>query len=309
LKRGGILSRAPIYRCFKAIFAAIRAIRVLSYVRLIATEAHMDLGRSHGFSLIGCVAGFIFGLSAMSPAQAGMLIRLSRTNLHTGQVDSHIELLGDDRGFLMRQVDEDDQHIGSLYTGGRFFELDYSKRTYDIVDPQMIREAKATPVPAATLREKLLAEIPPERRAATEQLFWAPPGGPIDWQHRDIQIHPEVQRRRVLGHDCRCYGVLVDGKREREFCVMQIEENGDLAHFMRLSRDASTLVVNLYTTLEMPWMVEAGRREWSHVYDVSGFPLVSRSYEDGEPDEEFRVLSIEQQELPSDVFEVPKGFR
>ena len=252
-------------------------------------------------------AGAFCGLSLISAAaMSGTIIEIERFN-DQGELDSTVTIAIQDGKLRMDQIDEEQQRSGLIYDGSRVIDMEISEGTYVLFDPATLLKAKQTRDPQATLREELLAEVPPRRRGAAKRPVSAPPRWLASKQK--VSIQPTTRVSRQAGLYCRIYEVVSSDRVQFEYCMLDDRTRTDLIEFMNTSERASDLISEFFGVLGMPWMQQTMQFYWAHAYDIEGFPLRSTHFEDGALVSEFRLRSVRQELVAADAFAIPKNLR
>ncbi len=156
------------------------------------------------------------------------------------------------------------------------------------------------------MRERM-ASLPPEQRKMMESMMPAGmPGG--------LPADPPVVRKTsrtatIGGRSCKYVEVLDGTTLTNELCVVA---PGTLTGGQTIY-DAATkmgaLMEQMLTSLDAPWLQQAAGRQVAEYGKIGGFPVASRSFENGKPATETKLQSAREEPLPAATFDVPSDYR
>jgi hypothetical protein len=239
---------------------------------------------------------------AAGAASAGVFIETQERNEKTGAAGAtqQIYLQADAARFETPGEDV------SILRGDTLTVLDPSAKTYVVVDRAAL-ERMATQMSGAMAQlNAQLAELPPEQRAAMQQMMQGrmPGAAPAPVAK---QVVDTGRTETVDGRTCRVWDVTRAGVLVEQHCVVAYRAlPGDVdvrAAFERMSHFFQQMAA------ANPAFAGAGN-DFEALTKLDGFPVLTREFEQGKPTgDETHVKTWREEAVAPDRFEVPRDYR
>jgi hypothetical protein len=236
-------------------------------------------------------------LAGSATAYAGAVIHETRRDLPNGKPVDHETVYVQD-GMIRSDTLDDHGHPTQLtiFRDGVMWQVNIARRTYSKLDKAVAQQGMQQ---LQAMREQMLANAPPERRAAMEKAMagMQHPAAPIAWTDTGRSEH-------VAGFSCEVWQGKKADKLEFEYCIARPGDVPDGDEIYAALRQMSASLRDVVSAMQ-----NAGQRDTHGVYNfdwierAKGYPIVRREFEHEEA-----VKSIEQQKLPADKFAIPQGF-
>ncbi len=244
-------------------------------------------------------------LGLVGAAHAGTFVAVEGRREPSGKLDRSVVRLDGDR----LRVDLERQRESLVYQKDKklLWSIDHDERTYSEIDQQTALETLESAKSAEARLRTGAASLPPEARAAAEQLLERALGTP-EQQAPKLELRETKLRDTVRGVPCRERELLQDGALIARICEARYEDAGvtraalapvfELAQlakqasplFPASSRSGAVAALDLLTRLE-------------------GFPMRVLSYEAGELTHVAQVVELAKKPAPPELFQLPAGYQ
>ena len=198
---------------------------------------------------------------------------------------------------------------------GEMTAIDHSRKQYVVMDEAAFEDVAGQIDDAMQEMREALAQLPPEQRAMAERMMkqrmgsMGPGAGAPTARPRAIEKTGGSDS--VNGYPCETYAMIEDGRTTRDMCVTSWSniEGGDA--YARVMGKMAGFFENMRRTFSRGGMdlMGSGSDVFTHMRDIDGFPVRSRSYDgNGAVVEETTLVSSESRDLDPVVFAPPAGY-
>ncbi len=219
--------------------------------------------------------GVLAALVCSAHAAAGTYVEASRTDLMNPLQPPVTQKMWFDGGSFRLENESGD--AVEIFKERTLYLLQPLRRLYTAFD-------------AATL-DRVLSE-------ATPGMHVAQPG---------VRVAHETSRTESSGgRTCTVWEITVEGVKVQELCVIPASSVVGGDQIMADMRQVGALIEDegLDATLQ-----GSVARSWNDLDLVQGIPILSRSFENGQPAVEIQVTAMRTEPVPFTAFDVPAGFR
>ncbi len=187
--------------------------------------------------------------------------------------------------------------------------VDHDSQTYVLIDDATIDQISAQLSQLEAQMQDMLKDVPPEQRAAVEQMMkQRMPGG--SGSEPVTEIRNTGTEAEKNGYSAREFELYVDGRREKSFWVTDwdnIEGGRDAA---RAFESMAWFIQDLQDAMpDFAKSPAVGTNAYEHLEELGGFPVVTIDYSpDGSVIGESRLKESRVESLDDAEFEPPAGY-
>lgn len=209
------------------------------------------------------------------------------------------------QGGLGRFVD--DSGRVSIIKGDAMYVIDDKEKSYVVIDKATM-EALAKKMGAAMEQAKQqLAKLPPEQRAMIEQQMGSTMLGEGGQKHT-VEPVDTGKSDKVDGRACRVWEVKRNGELDDQLCVVPYSALPGKENFQQVFANFAKVFEDMAKSV--PMLAGMMSNEFDAQAKINGFPVRSRSYENGKlGDVEQLVKTWREEAIPASMFEVPAGYK
>ena len=185
--------------------------------------------------------------------------------------------------------------------------VNHGARRYVVMDEATIKQMTAQLSSAMSQMQEMLKNVPPEQRAAMEEMMRGR-GMAMPSQQAPSELRRTSESGTQSGYAAVKYQIVRDGTVERDLWVTEwanIEGSAEARPaFERMASFMQELMAGLTEIVG-----DMGQDSFRHMSEMNGFPVLTVEYDDdGQPEMETRLLSASEQTLPATAFEPPSGY-
>lgn len=244
------------------------------------------------------------GSCAASLACAGVYVELVDHNLATQKTELAQKMYV--QGGLGRFVDADGR--ATLIKGGTLYIVDDADRSYVVFDKATMDSLAKTLTEATAKIKAQLEKMPPEQREQMEQMLSKQmPGMLGDGKQWQVEALDTGKSETVDGRSCRIWDVKRNGELDDQLCVVPYRSLPGKENFQSVFSQFAQAFEEM--TKSAPMLSGVMSNEFTAQAKVNGFPVRSRSYENGRLAGEEQLVRVWREEtFPAAMFEVPAGY-
>jgi hypothetical protein len=187
--------------------------------------------------------------------------------------------------------------------------VDHKEKTAMSIDAETMREFVAQMQMMQKQMQDALSQLPAEQRQAAEEMMKQrmPAGMAQMGEPTKVEVVALDGTRKKDGRTCRGWEVRIDGKLQStiwasEWKDVEIDKE-DFKPFMDMAAFFEELLQS------MPMMADEGSTElFSGLDEITGFPVVVETHENGEIVEETFFRNARRQDLDDQTFQPPAGY-
>jgi hypothetical protein len=251
------------------------------------------------------IALLVLGSCAAPFAAAGVYVEMVQKNPGTGQSSLQQKMYV--QGGQGRFVDAEGR--ATLIKNGTLYVIDDRDKSYVMFDKATMEKLGAQINAAMSQMKEQLAKMPPEQRAQVEQMMAAQmPGMMGDDKKWTVEVSDTGKSDKVDGRSCRLWDVKRNGQLDEQLCVVPYSSLPGKENFQAVF--ASFAKVFEEMAKSVPSMAGMMDTEFDAQTRVNGFPVRSRSYENGKLGTEEQVMQLWREEsIPASMFDVPADYK
>ena len=200
----------------------------------------------------------------------------------------------------------DPEGRSSIIKGETMYIVDENEKSYIVLDKATMEQLGKQLSAAMDRMKDQLAKMPPEQRAQMEQMMGikAPTDDGASWEVETIDTG---KSDKVEGRACKIWDVKRNGKLDDQLCVAPYSSLPGKEDFQATFRNFGKVFEQMGKSL--PTFSGMMSNEMAALTKVNGFPVRTRSYENGKLADEERLVKIWREEtIPASMFEVPAGY-
>jgi hypothetical protein len=202
----------------------------------------------------------------------------------------------------------DEAGRATIIKGNTMYIVDDSDRSYIAFDKATM-ERLSKQISAAMERMKdQLAKMPPEHRAQIEQMMAKTPGMGGENQKWVVDVVDTGKSDKVDGRSCRVWDVKRNGELDDQLCVVPYSQLPGKENFQAVFANFAKVFEEMAKSV--PMLSGVMSNEFGAQAKVNGFPVRSRSYENGKLGDEEQLVKVWREEaIPAAMFEIPAGYQ
>lgn len=209
------------------------------------------------------------------------------------------------------RMDESDGQSSMIFANDTFVMLDHKRKTYVVLDDAMIEDVGSQMNSAMAEMQEQMKNMSPQERAMMEQMLQ---GGAMQGMIPGMSAPPPPIRVEAGGsgewgdYDCREYMIFEGPDKIEDICAASLDdiEGGD--EVMAAFRAMAGFVTKMMESMPEPLASMMGQNPAAYMEQIEGFPVHTVRYRNGRRDGEDSLNSVVEQDLPQDIYEVPKGY-
>jgi hypothetical protein len=247
-------------------------------------------------ALASCAANF---------ATAGVYVELVNHNLSTNKSELAQKMYV--QGGMGRFVDGDGR--ATLIKQGTLYIIDDADKSYVVFDKATMESLARTLNEAMAKMKEQLAKMPPEQRAQMEEMLNKQmPGMAGDGKQWTVEVMDTGKSDNVDGRSCRLWDVTRNGQLDDQLCVVPYSALPGKENLQTVFAEFAKAFEEMAKSA--PMLSGVMTNEFSAQAKVNGFPVRSRSYENGKlVNEEQLMKEWREETIPAAMFQVPTGYK
>jgi hypothetical protein len=193
----------------------------------------------------------------------------------------------------------------TLIKNGTFYILDDQDKSYIMFDKATMEQLAKKISAAMEKMKEQLAQLPPEQRAQVEQMMPGMAGGDRKWT---VDAVDTGKSDKVDGRACRLWDIKRDGELDDQICVVPYSALPGKENFQAMF--ASFAKVFEEMAKSVPTLSGMMTNEFGAQAKVNGFPVRTRSYENGTLGDDEQIMKVWREEpIPASTFDIPAGYK
>jgi hypothetical protein len=190
-----------------------------------------------------------------------------------------------------------------------FQHLNHDERSYMEFDQEMIEELSESMNAAMAQMKSVLASLPKEQQEAMAKLMGT---SPVEDQPAKPEpvISKTEKTQTINGVPCELYTVTVDGELDSELWVASYKSlkivESDVQGFRKLTAFQEKMIDSFKNN---PLAKESMKSGITLFSEIDGFPLLVKSYKNGQVENEFKVDSLVNVGSDAARYGIPSGYR
>jgi hypothetical protein len=248
------------------------------------------------------IATILVAASISHAASAGVYVETVSNNLKTNssELAQKMYVQGGSGRF------EDAEGRASIIKGDTIYVIDQDDKTYVVLDKATMEQLGKQMSAAMEKMKEQLAKMPPEQRAQLEQMMGIQSGGGAGGWTMDAVDTGKSDK--VDGRACKVWDVKVNDQPDHQICVVPYSALPGTEDFKTVFEKFARVFEDMAKNL--PQLSGAMNNQMSALRKVNGFPMRTRSYENGRLAPEEQVVKVWREEaIPASMFEVPAGYQ
>jgi len=251
------------------------------------------------------IALYALGTCAASTVNAGVYVEMVDHDLTTNKSELTQKMYV--QGGLGRFVDEEGR--ATIIKNNTLYIVDDSDQTYVVFDKAAMEQlAKKLNAGIEKMKEQM-AKLPPEQRAQMEQALGGQmPGLTGEVERAKIEVIDTGKTDKVDGRACRVWDMKRNGELDEQICVAPYTSLPGNENFQQIFANFAKVFEEMAKSV--PMLAGDMDREFEAQAKVNGFPVRTRSYEDGKLGDREQLMKVWREEkMPASTFEVPAGYK
>ncbi len=248
------------------------------------------------------IATIILAAGLAHVASAGVYVETVSNNLKTNssRLAQKIYVQGGSGRF------EDEEGRASIIKGDTIYVIDQADKSYVVLDKATMEQLGKQVGAAMEQMKEQLAKMPPEQRAQIEQMMGIQSGaGAGGWTMDAVDTG---KSDKVEGRACKVWDIKVNDQPDHQVCVVPYSSLPGTEDFKSVFEKFAKVFEDMAKNL--PQLSGAMNNQMSALRKVNGYPMRTRSYENGRLAPEEQVVKVwREQAIPASMFEVPAGFK
>ena len=233
-------------------------------------------------------------------AGAGVYVELVNHDIESGKVELAQKMYVQDGAG--RFVDPEGRV--SLIKGDTLYIIDDADKSYVLVDKATLELLAKKLAEQVALMKEQLAKLPPEQRAQMEQMM---PGMSDKERTWSVDTIDTGKSDKVDGRSCRLWDIKREGELDDQWCVVPYSALPGKEDFSSVFASFAKVFEEMAKTV--PMLSGMMSNEFDAQKKVNGFPVRSRSYEDGKLGEDEHLMRVWREEaIPASMFSIPAGY-
>ena len=242
-------------------------------------------------------------LTIAGAAEAGTVLDMINRDL-TSKTESQSKTFA--QGGKMRIETGGPQDTFAIFRDETIYTFDPKQKTYIAMDRASIKRLADQLNPALKMLQEQMANISPEQRAQMEKMLGTKLPGtkePVE------EIRKTSRTANVAGHTCTYAEILQDGVLQTETCVVPAAELKGSRELYDSAVKVSALIKDMVDSVDLPMLKQMANRQMENFGRLGGIPVLTRTFDSGQPVNEATVKAIRTESLAESLFEIPAGYK
>jgi hypothetical protein len=199
------------------------------------------------------------------------------------------------------------QDTFAIFRDETIYTFDPKEKTYLAMDRATMQRLAAQLNPALKMIQEQMANMSPEQRAQMERMLGNKlPGAE---QESKEEVRKTSRTGTAAGHSCTYSEILQDDVLQTEVCVVPVSSLKGGKELFEVATKVGALVKDMMAAVDSPWIKQMVNREMENFERLGGVPVISRTFDQGQPIHEAMMKSIRTETLPATLFELPAGYK
>ena len=246
---------------------------------------------------------------------AGLLLTAFAGSLHAGTV---LEIVNRDLANKSESSAKTYAQAGKMRieSGGRedsfaifrdetIYTFDPKKKTYVAMDRATIKQLAEQLNPAIKMLQEQMANMSLEQRAQMERMLGTKLPGtkePVE------EVRKTTRTATISGYACTYAEILQDGALQAEACVVPTASLKGSKELYDAAIKMGALLKDMVDSLDLPLLKQMASRQMENFDKLGGIPVLTRTFDQGQPVHEATVTAIRTETLAEGLLEIPAGY-
>jgi hypothetical protein len=195
----------------------------------------------------------------------------------------------------------------AIFRDETIYTFDPKKKTYLAMDRPTMQRLASQLNPALKMLQEQMANMSPEQRAQMERML----GSKMPGAEKEIkeEIRKTSRTATVAGHPCTYSEIMQDGVLQTEVCVVPVDKLKGGKELFEVAVKVGGLIKDMIAAVDSPWIKQMVNREMENFDKLGGVPVMSRTFDQGNPLHEATMKSIRTEALADTLFEIPADYK
>ena len=254
------------------------------------------------------VVGGLVAIAA--PLYAGVEMDLV-TKDGEGAVTESVKLFAQSGKIRMEDIgDSSGQKMSMIFIGQEFIVVDHTDQSYIVMDEAMVAELGAKVNDAMAAIREQLAHMPPEQRAAMEQMLVGQMAGMMN-----AEADAPAARVEKIGvgswqtEDCTQYAVFEGADKTQEICATPLSDIDGADEVMLAFQSMAKFINSISDSMPGALGASMAQNPMGLIEQIDGFPVRTIDYVDGALRAITTLETIEDKSLDPGLFTIPEGYK
>jgi hypothetical protein len=253
---------------------------------------------------VSVLTGGFLGCLVAGGAPAGVYVELVNHDIpgDTTELAQKMYVQGGNGRF----VDQDGR--ASIIKGNTMYIVDDTDKSYIVFDKATMEQLAKQISGAMDRMKEQLSKMPPEQREQIEQMMAKTPGMGGEGQKWEVEAVDTGKSDKVDSRGCRVWDIKRNGELDDQLCVVPYAQLPGKENFQAVFANFARVFEEMAKSV--PMLQGMMSNEFSAQAKVNGFPVRSRSYENGKLGDQEQVMKVWREEaIPAAMFEIPAGYQ
>ncbi len=199
------------------------------------------------------------------------------------------------------------QDTFAIFRDETIYTFDPKEKTYLAMDRATMQRLASQLNPALKMIQEQMANMSPEQRAQMERML----GNKLPGSQKESneEVRKTSRTGTAAGHSCAYSEILQDGMLQTEVCVVPVGSLKGGKELFEVATKVGALVKDMMAAVDSPWIKQMVNREMQNFERLGGVPVISRTFDQGEPLHEAMMKSIRTETLADTLFDIPSGYK
>lgn len=205
-----------------------------------------------------------------------------------------------------------DEKTTVIFQGEALLILNHKDKTYIRMDEKSMTRMSSQISSAMKQMQERMATLPPEQRAMMEKMM---KGKMPEGMMQGMGSQPPPRRIQLEGSEqvgdfsCQKYVVYRGQQKTQEICAAPVDQVGDIAEVIDTFRSMARFSERMLEPLKQSPFASVVDSPFQTLNEIEGFPVLTRSFENGQAVSEVLLKSAIRQSLSDDLFSAPADYR
>ncbi len=244
---------------------------------------------------------------------AGVVVETVSKDLNSNQESPVNKIYAQDGMLRMEPHQQDqDQKTTVIFQGEALLILNHKDKTYFRMNEESVTRISSQISSAMKQMEEQMAALPPEQRAMMEKMMKGKMPGRM---MQGLGSQPPPRRIQLEGSEqvgdypCQKYVVYRGQEKTQEICAAPVDQVGDIAEVIDTFRSMARFSEKMLESVKRSPVASLADSPFQTLNDIEGFPVLTRSFENGQAVTEVLLKSAIRQSLSDDLFSAPADYR
>jgi hypothetical protein len=260
--------------------------------------------------LAGLLAGLSAGLLAGAAAHAGAIYHTVERDAASGETQSTTTLSVEDGRLLVEQTQtgQTQPENSMIFKDGDMIVVDHRRKSYTLIDKASLQKMAGSVNQAMKQMEQAMAAMSPEQRAMVEKMMSKSMPGATQAKAAAIEFRDTGRTEKAGEYTCRLWEARSAGELRWQHCVVDFGKVTGSEEMLNIMKKMSTMMEEFTASMDVPWLKQAMNTGWEGLQSIDGYPVLTRSFRNGQPDTETVLQSARTASVPADRFTPPAGY-